>query len=959
MKSILPRLQEVRVMAHAADGDPQGKNVLGDIHRLGITTITEVRTAKVYRLESLYPERADFLARALLCERITHDYLLNNRFDAGAKQVIEVGYKPGVMNPEAASLLKSAHDLGVATLHAADSSMEYYFFGEFTQDELERVVAELLVNKTVQMMIEQKPTTLVITGFRGKITTIPVRELDEPALVDLSKRRQLHLDLKEMLAIQHFFQELGRDPRDAELEAPAQGWSEHCGHKTTGKTTIIRDGTRKKPLFARLRETAELYFGDDVLSAFADNAGVARFYDGMAILAKAETHNSPSAISPYGGAATGSGGVFRDIMGTGQGASVLISGDIFCLAPPDLPLDELPPGCLHPSYLLPQVVAGVRDYGNRMGIPTNNGSLHFHRDFRAKPTVLVAAYGIMPESRVKKGEPQPGDMIVAIGGRTGRDGIHGATFSSGEMTAETMSVNAQAVQIGNAIEEKRMSDALIACRDQDFIRAMTDCGAGGFSSAVFEMGKETGVKVALENAPLKYPGLDPWEILLSESQERMVAAVAPENVEKFIAVCREDNVEAVVLGEFTDTKQAVVTYYGELLLDLPMSFLHDGVPLRESKAHWVKTVFPEPMIDHPRNETDWIERFKRVMGHLNVCSKEPIVRMYDHGVQGTSALPPFTGVSHDGPNDAVVIAPMKGKPYGLIVAHGMNPILTRIDPYWGTVASVIEAVANLVAVGGNFRQSWFLDNFIWPFPDEESLGSLDISFDALCDMMRLFKRPFISGKDSLSSTYRHGDLVIKIPPVICASIMGRIPDVGKTISSDFKRAGSLIFLASKPDFDAMGGSVYYDIHGITGNKVPNPDLRALPLTYDRLYWLIDQGKVLSAHDVSEGGIAAAVAEMCFGGDVGAALNLEALGTPRIRDDWKLFNETVGCLILEVPIDAAFEGHFSHFPFCREIGITTDKKAVEVYRNKGGNLLFSVSVPELKASWQQPMKGIFA
>ena len=345
---------------------------------------------------------------------------------------------------------------------------------------------------------------------------IPIRKMNNTELLDLS-RDKLFLNLEEMKVVQEYFRRIGRDATDCEIEIIAQTWSEHCVHKTF-KAKLIVDGKEKKPLFKRLKDATEEVAHPLVLSAFVDNSGVIEFFDGMAICGKVETHNSPSAIEPYGGAMTSSGGVFRDIVGTGLGAKVLASTDMFCFAPPGTPQDKIPAGCLHPHYLLRRVVAGVRDYGNRMGIPTNNGSLHFHPDFRAKPTVIVGAYGILPAATSRKSWPKAGDLVVTLGGRTGRDGIHGATFSSGEMTDRTMEVNASAVQIGNPIEEKRMFDAILAARDEGLIRTITDCGAG-FASAVGEMGSKTGARIALDRAPLKCPGLAPWEILLSGARK--------------------------------------------------------------------------------------------------------------------------------------------------------------------------------------------------------------------------------------------------------------------------------------------------------------------------------------------------------------------------------------------------------------------------------------------------------
>jgi phosphoribosylformylglycinamidine synthase len=707
------------------------------------------------------------------------------------------------------------------------------------------------------------------------------------------------------------------------------------------------------PLLWRLRYTAEQY-GKNVLSCFKDNAGIIRLCDGWGIAGKVETHNSPSAIEPYGGAATGSGGVFRDICGVGQGAEVVLSTDMFCLAPPDLDAVQLPPGCLDPQYLLRNVVRGVRDYGNRMGIPTANGSFHFHPDFRAKPSVIVGAYGIIPESRCEKGTPQIGDKIVIVGGCTGRDGIHGATFSSGDMTEQTHAVNASAVQIGNAIEEKRTFDAIIACRDADLIRAITDCGAGGFSSAIGEIGSDTGVRVELEKAPLKYSGLAPWEIWVSESQERMVAAVTPENTDRFVAICRDHNVEATVIGEFTDTKRLVVTHDGEPVCDLEMEFLHHGLPQRTLTANWVQPKFLEPTVPVPATQKEWVEAYKAVMAHGSVCSKESVVRQYDHGVQGTNVVPPYGGVHSDAPNDAVVLRPFPDKDVGIVVAHGLNPVLNRIDPYHGSLWAITEALSNAVAVGADHKDLALIDNFIWPTPDEESLGSLDLAVDACVDASNAFQIPFVSGKDSLSSTYRGKDgTVIKIPPVLCISAFGSIKDVRKTMTSDFKRTDSLIVLVGGREIVRLGGSVYFDIHGTVGNDVPLVDLPVLPRTFDAIHKRIADGTIFACHDISEGGVAAALAEMCFGGDIGAVIEVSAMSA--VRPDYALFAEMAGCFLVEMADEGWDDSLFDGVPF-HVIGKTIPDRSISIALL--GNELFTVGLETLKAAWKRPMQEVF-
>lgn len=929
----------------------------------------KIVTAKVYRVEGITKNQAKILAEKLFCEKINQKYLINKSILKNVSFVAEVAYKPGVMNPEVASIIKAAKDLGI-NIKAADSSIEYGFYGKINPsassgEKIEEAIKKLnLFNPTIESLVKNPPKTLLIKGTVGKTATIPIRKMPGEELMQLSKDK-LFLNLEEMKAIQKYFLNLKRDTTDIELETLAQTWSEHCAHKTF-KARLIVDGKQEKPLIERLKDEALKHKGN-ILSAFVDNSGVMDFYDGWAICGKVETHNSPSAIEPYGGAATGSGGVFRDIAGTARGAKTIASTDIFCFANPDMNLSKLPTGCLPPKYLLKRVVKGVKDYGNRMGIPTNNGSVHFHDDFRAKPTIIVGAYGILPKKNSQKGKVKIGDVVVAVGGKTGRDGIHGATFSSAEMTDRTIKINSSAVQIGNAIEEKRMFDALDEARSQNLIKAIQDCGAGGFSSAIGEMGEKTGVSVFLEKAPLKYQGLAPWEIWVSESQERMVVAITKERLKEFLEICRKYNTETTVLGYFDGSKKLKAYFKKQLICDLDMKFLHHGLPQR-------KMIATRPPKTHlrgafsvigPKPEKEWITNFKEILSSPNICSKEPIVRLYDHSVQGTNALQPFSGEKLDGPNDAAILRPILDKPYGMVISHGLNPILSRIDPYWGSIWAGTEAISNYVSVGGDYKNASLINNYIWPFPDEESLWSLDKSVDAVVDFMKILRIPVISGKDSLSSTYKsHDGTVIKIPPVLCMSVFGKIPDISKTCSSDFKKINSTLVLVGKMDWYSMAGSIYSD--AIPNNKtikqfndIPRVNLELLPQVLNTIHKGIIERKILSCHDVSEGGLITSIFEMCVGGNIGATISISEVDkdTSEVnsRPDYFLFNETAGCFVVEVENKTIAKKLFKNVPYVL-LGKTQREKIITVSNNR--KELFQASLEDLKKAWQKPMRKIF-
>jgi phosphoribosylformylglycinamidine synthase II len=942
-------IHTVRVVS-TGDSDPLGEDLAAEARRsLATARLRRVRSARVYRLEGVSAAEAARLARELLAEAVEHRYVIDGPVFDGAVTTVEVAYLPGVMNPEAESILRAARDLGIAA-RAVDSSVEYAFEGDLDGQELDRIVARLLVNPTIQRVVDQPPETLLIEGTPGAVRTIPIARLSDEALANLSAAG-LYLDLDEMRTIATHFRMLGREATDVELEVLAQTWSEHCKHKTFRRPLIV-DGVRKPPLLERLMAQAREH-SDLVVSAFADNSGVMQFYDGWALAGKVETHNSPSAIEPYGGAMTGSGGVFRDILGTGQGAAVIASTDMFCFAPPDLPDEDVHPGALRPDYLLRRVVAGVRDYGNRMGIPTNNGSVHFHRDFRAKPTVIVGAYGLLPEARARKGRPRPGDRILTLGGRTGRDGIHGATFSSTAMTSVTMAVNAAAVQIGNAVEEKRLLDAVLACRDEGLVRAITDCGAGGYSSAVGEMAEGVGAEVHLERVPLKYTGLAPWEIFVSESQERMVMAVAPQDVEKVVAVCRTFNVEATDIGAFVPTGSLTVMHGGAVVADLDLQFLHDGLPERELAATWRPGRQDQRLPAEPGDEGQWLAALEGVLSQPTVASKETIVRQYDHTVQGTAVVVPYGGRDGNAPNDAAVLAPLHGRREGVVIAHGLHPVLATLDPYWAALWAGAEALANYTAVGGDYREACLIDNFIWPVPTPTALGGLDRAVDGCVDLMRAIGRPFISGKDSLSSTYRYPDgTTLEIPPVLCVSVFGRIPDVRASITADFKAAGSTLVFVGAPDVAATGGSIYLECAGLPGNLPPRVDLELLPAILGTLSQAIESGQVLACHDVSHGGLAVAVAEMAFGGSTGAEVDLAGfLG----RRDLALFGETAATFVVELAAGGDPAVLFAGAPHV-VLGRTTADGCLTV--RDGPQTLFRVALAALEAVWRAPLEALF-
>ncbi len=688
------------------------------------------------------------------------------------KPVATVLLKPGVMDPVAESVELAARDLGIE-LFSVRTFRRYYGGRPLDSGLRELLLRKVLANDAIEQVIEGPLHLDHLTlgsAYTFKLITVPLRGLEDAALIKLSREGQLSLSLAEMKTIQAHFQGLGRDPTDIELETLAQTWSEHCSHKTL-KGQIDHDGRRidnllKETIFGATQEIRRRLGADDwCVSVFEDNAGIVRFDDDFNVCFKVETHNHPSAIEPYGGANTGLGGVIRDPLGTGLGAKPICNTDVFCFAPPETPPEQLPPGVLHPKKVMQGVVAGVRDYGNRMGIPTVNGAVCFDPRYLGNPLVFCGTVGIIPIGLCEK-QARPGDFIVAVGGRTGRDGIHGATFSSIELTSESEKISGGAVQIGNAITEKKLLDVLLEARDRGLYNAITDCGAGGFSSAIGEMGEKLGAAVHLEQAPLKYTGLSYTEIWISEAQERMVLAVPPKNWDILRMLCRSEDVEATVIGTFQPTGKLSLFYESRQVADLDMHFLHEGRPPVVRKAISAPARSSPDPITKPQ-AADYNVVLKNILSSLNVCSKEWIIRQYDHEVQGGSVIKPLVGAANDGPGDAAVVTPVLGSWRGLAVGCGINPHYGDLDPYRMAALAIDEAVRNVVAVGADPARIALLDNFCWGNTERpEVLGSLVRAAEACRDVALAYTMPFISGKDSLNNEFNAQGRHIVIPPTL-------------------------------------------------------------------------------------------------------------------------------------------------------------------------------------------------
>ena len=972
-------LWEVDIYPAPGQIDRLGRTVAAEAADLGLLgTIdgesADVTAARGYLIQGdLGDDQIRDLAAQLLADGIVEKTVIapvgDERLAAppnGKPQLVHVLPKPGVMDPVAQSALAAIKDFGLDV--EAVKTLNKFWLPKLDSARLQSICERILANDSIEQVV-RGPLQIDQLDFGVPYSfeqiEIELRSLADTELEKLSREQQLYLTLVEMQTIQQHYQRLDRDPTDAELETIAQTWSEHCSHKTLAGRIAYSDENGDRQFDNMLKETIfqatvdireKLGVDDWCVSVFEDNAGIVRFDDDHNVVFKVETHNHPSALEPYGGANTGIGGVIRDPMGTGLGAKPVCNTDVFCFASPDFDSDDLPPGCLHPRRVMKGVVSGVRDYGNRMGIPTVNGAIYFDDRYLGNPLVYCGNVGILPRDKSSK-EPQAGDWIVTVGGRTGRDGIHGATFSSAELTSESETISGGAVQIGNAITEKMVLDVILEARDQGLYSAITDCGAGGFSSAVGEMGEHIGAEVWLDQAPLKYDGLSYTEIWISEAQERMVLSVPPEKWDAFHDLCESEGVEATIIGKFEPTGRLQLKYADKIVADLDMKFLHDGrPPVIRSAEFSPPPVQPWTLTDE---EVDFTSSLSLILGSLNVASKEWVIRQYDHEVQGGSVIKPLVGVDNDGPSDASVVRPVLGSYRGLTISCGMNPRYGDLDPYHMATSAIDEAVRNCVAVGADPSRIAILDNFCWGYTDRPAtLGSLVRAAIACYDVAVEFGTPFISGKDSLNNefSYLRGEekTTISIPPSLLISALGQVDDVRTCITMDFKQAENRIFLVGGSK-NELGGSHLGLVLDHSGGQVPRLATKVARQTYFSVHGAIQNRLIRSCHDLSEGGLAVALAEMAFAGGLGAKVDVSAItiDTDQTQlNQARLFSESNSRLLCEVAeSDAAAFAEAMKEVECVELGKVTKQASVRIVA--GDTLLVEADIEALKSAWQAP------
>ncbi|MHB8396456.1 MAG: phosphoribosylformylglycinamidine synthase subunit PurL [Thermoplasmataceae archaeon] len=701
--------------------------------------------------------------------------------------------------------------------------------------------------------------------------TVKIRDLDNDSLVSLSNRMRLALSEGEMSQLRSYFTNAARDPTDVEIQAMAQAWSEHCCYKSSRFYL--------KKFLSGLRN-------DSVILAMEDDAGVVEFDDSHAYVLKMESHNHPSAVEPYGGAATGVGGIIRDILCMGaQPVAVL---DSLYFGDPSFAGDDA--GSHSTRFLADGIVRGIRDYGNRLGIPTVAGSVYFHESYNRNPLVNAGCVGIIRKSDVIRSRvSKPGEIMVLVGGRTGRDGIHGVNFASRSLEAGDKE-SSKSVQLGNPIIEEPLIHAMLELVDQKLITGMKDLGGGGLSSAAGEMFYAAGLSgtIDLDRVLMKEEGMKPWEIWVSESQERMLVSMDPGSLERSEKIFRKWDLDYSVIGSVKEGDNLVLNYRGEKVLDLPLSFLTSG-PTYVRNYHDGNVDRTSVIPEEPKDYNAFLEEFLR---SPNVCSRFRIVREYDRTVRGSTIVSAETGyhgfASH---SDSAVIKPLPDSDRGLVLTSGCKVLMTEADPYTGSLISLAEAAKNILCSGG--RPHSLVDSLNFGDPENpQIMGELVSSLRAIGDFGREMNTPVVAGNVSLYN--RSGE--VNIVPTPTFMMVGIIDDINKIVTPEFKENGSHLFMVGRI-MPTLNGSEYLRHRGYESPGAPFCDLKELKAISGLMGRLTSDSLILSAHDVSTGGLLVALCEMAFGSKTGAEIDLSEI--QGMRTSVKMFSEGGNAIILEV------------------------------------------------------------
>jgi len=961
-------------------------------------SVEEVRIIRVLTIDAdLEPDQLTRIQTEIFTNPVTEISSfapLAGNFD----WLIWIGFRPGVRDTAGSTAREAVEDLlGVPFRpdQAIYTSKLYEIRGDLNEDQVRRMGSDLLANDVIQQwrVISRKdwrpdegigfPVPRVILDHKPEVNTLSIGTDEE--LKRISLERNLALQARDIPVIRSYFlrddvrkerQKVGLDlPTDVELEYISQARSDHCNHNTfrglfkyydldTGHQEIVNS------LFKSCIEAPTLKIMADkdwVVSVLWDNAGVGRFDDDHYYVITGETHNSPSNMEAYGGAITGIVGIYRDPMGTGKGSKLILGMYGYCVGHRDYQ-GELTPH-LHPRRLLDGIVEGVRDGGNKSGIPTPYGLLLFDESYLGKCLVFVTAMGIMPATI--GGEPshkkttQPGDLIVMSGGRVGKDGIHGVTAASETYTEHTPAGH---VQIGDPYTQKKMHDFLLEARDEGLIAFITDNGGGGLSSSVGESARfSNGCRVELDKVPLKYEGLDQWEIWVSESQERMTVAVKPAHIDRFMALSRKHGVESTIIGEYTDSGYLHLFYKGRSCAYVRMDLLESDFPQWEFDAHWVG---PEPRgLTEPviSEAMDHGKVLHAMLTRPNLCARNWIARQYDHEVQGTSVIKPLIGRGRDIPTDAAVVRPVLGSERGIAVSQALNPFYSKIDTYHMTAATIDEAVRKVLAVGGDPDHLGGVDNFCWPTVEYDPVKNPDGRYKAaqlvrsnwaLRDICLAYGIPLLSGKDSM---YIDGNLKgpfgerrkVSGLPTLLFTVSTVIEDILKCVTMDAKFPDDIVYVLGETR-NELGGGEYYQMLGAVGLNVPKVTPETLWPSYRVLHKAISSGYVSSCHAVSRGGLAVHLALVAMAGELGMEIDLPEIPVAdTLTPSQKLYSESAGRFIVTVAPNRKepFERILSGMKLGR-IGVVTESPIL-IIRDGTGEPLVREDVAQLKAAWKRP------
>jgi phosphoribosylformylglycinamidine synthase len=964
--------------------------------------VESCQTRDVYKLDVSLSKRELRQIQKAFTDPVTSRSALARLSPPAFDWLVEVGFKPGVTDNVGTTARALAQDLlekELSHLESVYTSIQYFFRGKrLLRTDVERIARNLLANPlihTIQVFSAEEwrgaRVDESVPAIRDQID-IRVGTYDlsgsDSDLMRISSDGILSLSIEEMHAIRDYFASsqirsvrtalgLPEHPTDVELECIAQTWSEHCKHKIfAGRVHYVDESGHEEwidSLFKTYIRKATEKIGEEIdwlVSVFSDNAGIIRFNENYNIAFKVETHNSPSALDPYGGAITGIVGVNRDAIGAGVGCEMVANVWGYCLGSPFYE-DELPEGLMHPSRIRDGVHQGVIDGGNQSGIPWARGFERFDERYIGKPLVYCGTVGRIPrllqDRPSERKEICPGDVIVMCGGRIGKDGIHGATFSSEELRKESP---AQAVQIGDPITQRNMYEFLIEARDAGLYRTLTDNGAGGLSSSIGEMSLLSGgADLDLAKAPLKYEGLQPWEIFLSEAQERMSLAVPPDRLGQLLALAKRREVETTALGTFTDSGALIVRYGNSIVARLELKFLHEGCPRMVLEARWQPPQIPSPKLPRKGSRNRHLAGLLR---SLNVCSKEFKSRQYDGEVKGLSVVKPFVGVNSDIPSDATVLRVEHGRREGIVLAEGINPFYSDLDTYSMMASVVDEAVRRIVSVGGAPDRIAGLDNFCWPDPvfsektpdGHYKMAQLVRAHKALYDVTTGFRVPMISGKDSMKNDSVRGGRKISIPPTVLFSTIGRMEDIGRAVTMSFKNAGDSIYVVGLTA-NELGGSEYFRLlardqgtPASYGGELPKLDIARALATYGAMHAAVCNGLLRSSHTPTLGGLAVGFALPAVGGDLGAEIDLASLPcTGKLADDAKLFAESNSRFVItcapehETALKALFHGLA-----CARVGTVMAEKRLSI-AGEGSRKIVDAPIVALRRAFKETLYGV--